>query len=73
MFVYHEGMPNTLTDRERYLLDQARQLADAESADAIRDVIGTKSAETAIVYAEAFGVARHLLTELATLVYLKAR
>ena len=66
-------MAKTLTDRDRGLLDRARELADAETTEALRDVIGTTSDNPAMVYAEAFGKAQHLLTELATLVYLQAR
>ena len=73
VFVYHEGMPNILTDRERQLLDRARELADLQDEGAIRRAIGTRATDPAMVYSEAFGAAQHLLTELAALVYLKAR
>jgi len=54
-----------LTDRERRIIDQARRLADASGSDAVREVTGTKSADPAMIFAEAFGAARVWLLELA--------
>ena len=62
-------MPNTLTDRQREILDRARELADLRDEDAIRKAMAPGPPHPAMVYSEAFGAAQHLLTELAALVY----
>ncbi len=53
-----------LTDRDRRIIDRGRRLAEASGLEAIRRALADSGIDS---YAEAFGVARYLLDELADL------
>ncbi len=60
----------TLSEADRRIITQARELATLGSASAVRQRFGATAASattTGVAYAEAFRAAQHLLTELATL------
>jgi ribosomal protein S27AE len=59
-----------LSDADRRILTEARELATLRSASAVRQRFGATVASattTGVAYIEAFRQAQHLLTELATL------
>jgi hypothetical protein len=56
-----------LTPRDLDIIGRARDLADAHGTDELRKVSGSKSDDSAMVTAEALGVAQYLLIELANL------
>lgn len=56
-----------LTDTDKNVLAKAHRLADAHGRQ-VAEVVGTDTADIALVYAESFGVAQVLLHELALIV-----
>jgi len=66
----HGGQPRPpqLTARDRAIIGRARELADANSTEDFRRILGEKpDAEQSWVHATALGTAQHLLAELAEL------
>lgn len=58
-----------LTAGDRALIARARQIADVAGLDSARDLAGLEEgADLARVYARCFGMAQHVLSELARLV-----
>lgn len=61
-------MAERLTSRDMDIITRAIDLANAETTEDYRRIAKSKSNDTAMVRAEALGVAQYLLQELVTIV-----